>query len=274
MLEVSDGGCRPAHGGGQAPDGELGWFLREKLGLDPLRKQLLDTALANREDYNDIESESLRLFKDLHDSDPLIRRAVAGKFFGPRRSSMPSSAASTASFSSSSRAGSLSSFGNQLLARPTSRRMPRTWRWPKTEDEETEAVENQEATSLKKVLQTEAEVLAAELEEAAEAGAEDELLEGLEASVEAGAEALVSMQEARSKLQAVRRDRGYQAPTSSGPSWASTRPANTPVKVWVGSSRHPRARGLQGKCVSLSMKRKCWSMTLTPPSNPTTSMRP
>ena len=27
------------------PSSELGWFFREKLGLDPLRKQLLDTAL-------------------------------------------------------------------------------------------------------------------------------------------------------------------------------------------------------------------------------------
>ena len=31
------------------PSSELGWFFREKLGLDPLRKQLLDTALQGKE---------------------------------------------------------------------------------------------------------------------------------------------------------------------------------------------------------------------------------
>ena len=51
------------------PTGELGWFLREKLGL-----QLLETALQGKEKYEDVELEALRLFKDLHVSDPLIRR--------------------------------------------------------------------------------------------------------------------------------------------------------------------------------------------------------
>ena len=55
--------------------------------------------------------------------------------------------------------------------------------------------------SLEEVLQTEA----AELEQAAEEGADDEVLGGLEASVEAGAKALVSMREARTRLQAVRK---------------------------------------------------------------------
>ncbi len=60
------------------PSSELGWFFREKLGLDPLRKQLLDTALQGRENYADIESETLRLFKDLHISDPLYRKMDGG----------------------------------------------------------------------------------------------------------------------------------------------------------------------------------------------------
>ena len=42
-------------------DAELGWFLREKLGLDPLRRHLLDTALQGDESYARIESEILRL---------------------------------------------------------------------------------------------------------------------------------------------------------------------------------------------------------------------
>ena len=41
-----------------------------KSGLDPLRKQLLETALQGQEEYEQIERESLRLFRDLHLSDP------------------------------------------------------------------------------------------------------------------------------------------------------------------------------------------------------------
>ena len=45
------------------PSSELGWFLREKLGLDPLRKQLLETALQGRESFEDVETEALRLLR-------------------------------------------------------------------------------------------------------------------------------------------------------------------------------------------------------------------
>ena len=94
------------------PGGELGWFLKEKLGLDAIRKQLLDTALGGSEDYGQIETEVLRLFKDLHVNDPLYRKIIPHRFFrgrGATSSSMSSSAgtsrlssrASTTSFASS-----------------------------------------------------------------------------------------------------------------------------------------------------------------------------
>ena len=79
------------------PDSELGWWLKEKLGLDPLRKQLLETALAGREEYNVIETESLRLFKDLHESDPLFRRPGTGGKFLAKRMPPPASATSSTS---------------------------------------------------------------------------------------------------------------------------------------------------------------------------------
>ena len=72
------------------PTGELGWFLREKLGLDPLRKQLLETALQGKEKYEDVELEALRFFKDLHVSDPLMRRSS----FDPRGRGRGASASS------------------------------------------------------------------------------------------------------------------------------------------------------------------------------------
>lgn len=52
-------------------------FLREKVGLDGIRKQLLETALNGRETYDDVEREVLRLFKDLHAADPPQRRSFS-----------------------------------------------------------------------------------------------------------------------------------------------------------------------------------------------------
>ena len=56
------------------PEGELGWFLKSKLGLDQLRQQLLETALGGKETYDAVEIEVLRLFKDLRTADPLYQR--------------------------------------------------------------------------------------------------------------------------------------------------------------------------------------------------------
>ena len=52
------------------PAEELGWFLKDRMGLDAIRRQLLDTALSGKEDYESVEAEALRLFRDLHSADP------------------------------------------------------------------------------------------------------------------------------------------------------------------------------------------------------------
>ena len=196
------------------PDAELGWFLKEKLGLDPLRKQLLETALAGKEDYSVIESESLRLFKDLHSSDPLYRKPApmaASRFFQRRSPTSPSTTTGTtmsrpwASSLARSRAPSMASSAPRSVVRGPPLRQAHVAEQMEEEehdgeDDTEEALDADAADApptLEEVLQTEAEVLAAELEQAAEEGADDEVLGGLEASVEAGAEALVSMREAR-----------------------------------------------------------------------------
>jgi hypothetical protein len=66
-----------------------------------------------------------------------------------------------------------------------------------------------EEPSLEEVLQSEAATLAADLEALEAEGVEPELLEELETGVESAAEALVSMREARTKINEVKRDRGY-----------------------------------------------------------------
>ena len=44
------------------------------MGLESLRKQLLETALGSKEDYESVEAEALRLFRDIHTSDPLYKK--------------------------------------------------------------------------------------------------------------------------------------------------------------------------------------------------------
>ena len=43
------------------PSSELGWFLKQKLGLDAIRQQLLETALQGKETYEETEVEVLSL---------------------------------------------------------------------------------------------------------------------------------------------------------------------------------------------------------------------
>lgn len=175
------------------PPGELGWFLRRKLGLDPLREQLLETALAGREEYDAIERETLRLFKELHTSDPLVRRAPDGrsglmsKFLASQNLARPqvptSSASSTTSFprtlrTTSSQASSRSGFRRPFTpggvgAQGRSALVAEADDGEDVdEEEELEPDADPEAPQLEEVLQAEAECLASELEAAMEDGVE------------------------------------------------------------------------------------------------------
>ncbi|CAE7888862.1 unnamed protein product [Symbiodinium sp. KB8] len=186
--------------GVRLPDSELGWFLKEKLGLDALRKQMLETALAGREAYGDVESESLRLFRDLHLPDPLFKRlgseAKGGgkltvrRIFGVGRP--PSSSATSTSgarTSEGSRRSSWSSLPASSFSRRTSvgsTRQVQVAEADEAEDQETEheaetaAEEPKGERSFEEVLQAEVEQLAEEIAEAEEAGVDAETLEALE----------------------------------------------------------------------------------------------
>ena len=83
-------------------------------------------------------------------------------------------------------------------------------------------------------MQSEAEILATELEEAAADGLDVETLNEVEESVEAAAEAFLTMKEARTKLQEVRKDRGYGKPSTSGGS-----PGASKVSLKKQSEKHP-----------------------------------
>jgi hypothetical protein len=180
--------------------GELGWWLRQKVGLDPLRRQLLDTALQGSEDYGTIESEILRLFRDLHENDPLCRRLdkrplTIRRMFASSRGpgSSLSSAASTSSrmtsaTSTGSRPSSLksSTYHRQVNVTENIEEEPDAKDDGEPADDAGDDAEH--GTSLEEILQTEAEVLAAELNEAEQEGVDPQVLDDLEIGIEQAAE--------------------------------------------------------------------------------------
>ena len=234
------------------PPTELGWFLKEKMGLDPLRKQLLETSLQGQDEYNVIEAESLRLFKDLHTADPLFRRldrdkpkmSIRRMFQG---SSAPSSAPSSSTMSGFGRSSNFSGSSSVASRRTASSVHPQPTRKvyltevPESDpelipDEGHGAAEEDgdhgAGESLTEILQTEAEVFATELQEAEQLGVDQETLDSLENGFEQTAEALVTMKEARSKLAEIRKDRGYGKAGSSGTGGAAP-------SARKSSGRHP-----------------------------------
>ena len=211
----------------QLPKEELGWFLRERLGLDPLRKQLLETALAGRESYEEVETECLRLFRDLHVADPLHRRSLDGKpqllnrflsgssstnsFRPPASSSGSSTFSAPRSFRSSSSVSSrFSRPGKPFQAKQA---MVTEQFDEDHADEDEELMPDGDAAdsspNLEEVLQAEVEVLVSELQEAEDEGVEQSVLDEMELGVERAAESLLTMREARQKLNDVRKDRGF-----------------------------------------------------------------
>ena len=169
------------------PSQKLGWFLRDRMGLDPLRKQLLETALGSKEDYESVEAEALRLFRDIHTSDPLYKKindhnksSLLSRFVGQpgsghsNRTFVPSSGSSQASTFRSFRSGSSSASnrfgGNRPFVKQAliAEEIGDHGDGGEHEDEElvlAEAYETQTVPSLEEVLQAEAETLANEIQE-------------------------------------------------------------------------------------------------------------
>ena len=85
------------------------------------------------------------------------------------------------------------------------------------------------------MLQAEAEVFAAELEEAEMEGVDPVVLNEFEDGVERAAETLVTMREARHQLQSVRKDRGYGKANDSTFRKSSSNAADAKK----ASGRHP-----------------------------------
>ena len=223
------------------PEEELGWMLKERLGLDPIRKQLLETALAGRETYETVETECLRLFRDLHTSDPLYKVKPHTDKAPLLQRFLQSHNSSSSYRTPSSATPSMRSYRTQsssTSSRPPFRRFPNSGPPPRQAlviepqddefnghelEEEAELIPADEAESspvpqsLEEVLQAEAECLASEIQELEEQGCEPAMLDDLESGLEQAAESLVTMREARSRIAEVKKDRGYGKASSYAP---------------------------------------------------------
>ena len=239
------------------PASELDWFMKSKVGLDPLRKQLLETALNGKEEYNLIESEILRLFKELHLQDPLYRskpgfggdkqKLTIRRMFQAAPSSTSSSTGSTIS-RSPSMFSSASTFRKSSSSNASGPRRVLLAEVPEDETETAAEVEADDGNggdeptadepTLESFLQAEVECLATELQEAEDHGADADLIAGVEADFEQAAEALVTMKEARNKLQELRKDRGFNKPATGASNSSSLKGANVPA-ARKASGRHP-----------------------------------
>lgn len=72
-------------------------------------------------------------------------------------------------------------------------------------------------------LQETVELVATELEEAATEGCDEEELAGLEEQIDGAVAALVTLLEACTQINSMRRDRGFKGPTSSSNSTKNTK---------------------------------------------------
>ena len=103
-------------------------------------------------------------------------------------------------------------------------------------NDDDEAQDGVPSSNLEEILQTEAEVLAAELHEAEQEGVDPQVLDSLESGIEQAAETLVTMREARHQLQSVRKDRGY-GKNVDGSSFKSS--GSSQVASRKASGKHP-----------------------------------
>ena len=212
-------------------DGEQAWFFKQKLRLTEVQKQMLKTTLGSEaEVYGACEREAVRLFKRIHyaGANPFPRRdapsssrrsSLTASTLSRFRKSFPSSSSSSSTATSSWRSSRGRGGGSANVAEA----QEEDYGEPEQEYEAQEVEmedggeelcedDDDELTGLQNML----EVLAAELDEAASEGHPESELQNLEEQIDNAVEALVTLREARSQINALKKDRGYKGKGSSG----------------------------------------------------------
>ena len=209
-------------------DAEAAWFYKQKLQLSEVQKQLLETSLGTQtESYADCERESVRLFKRIHQSS--LPQGGVRKPFGQSRFGKPFRKPGSSVAPSTASASSTSSW------RSSGSKMPLGASAVNVAEQEEEMQEDPDGHEVAEVnqdeeiesdsealagLKEEIDVLAAEMDAAAEEGCDAADLDAIEEQLDGAVEALVTLKEARTQIAAMRKDRGYKGPQSQSSSSA------------------------------------------------------
>ena len=225
-------------------EAESAWFFKQKLSISELQKQMLETTLgAQTEDYSQCEKEAIRLFKRIHLGQPAGQGSGKGMGKAPmrrpgltshalqkfRKGGFSGGSSATSTASSWSRRTPSSRFSNSVNVTDHDGEHDEQYYEQETEDFDAEheayEAEYDEVNDTEEMqqLQDTVEVLATELEEAAEEGCDEEELAGLEEQIDGAVEALVTLREARTQINAMRKDRGFKGPSSSSNSSKNTK---------------------------------------------------
>ena len=219
-------------------DAEAAWFYKQKLGLSELQKQMMETTLGTEtEDYTACERESIRLFKRMHlggggqqhrpgppGHRPGLTHQALRRHRGPPSST---TASSSSSWSRGSRSAP-SRYSSVNVAEQEDNIPEETYDEETAENDVLEAEYDMEDTNedeAYQVLQSEVEVLATELEKAAEEGCPEEELAEVEDQLDNAVEALATLREARAQISALRKDRGFKGPDAKGKGKGSSKDA-------------------------------------------------
>ena len=211
-------------------EAERAWFFKQKLTLSELQKQMLETTLgAQTEDYAQCEKEAVRLFKRVHlgqagghpgGKGPVRRPGLTSQALHKFRKGFSGSSSAPSMASTWSRRTPSSRYSNSVNVADHEDQGDGDYENEAEDiDAEHEAYEAEydEVNDTDEMLQLQetVEVLATELEEAATEGCDEEELAGLEEQIDGAVEALVTLREARTQINAMRRDRGFKGPTST-----------------------------------------------------------
>ena len=213
---------------------EQAWFFKQKLALSELQRQMLETTLGvETEDYGACEREAVRLFKRVHfgpghghgsqhregghgsfvKRPPSLTASTLSRF----RKSFPST---TSSSTPSWRRGgkgfggsiNVTEYDDEVTAENEAFEAEGE---PPAEEDDGGATDAESLAGLEGLQQT-IEALATEIDELAEGSQADDDLAAIEEQVEGAVEALVTLREARSQINALKRDRGFRGPGSTG----------------------------------------------------------
>ena len=213
---------------------EQAWFFKQKLALTELQRQMLETTLGvETEDYGACEREAVRLFKRVHfghGHGPGHGGPQHGGHgnFAKRPTSLTSSTLSrfrksfpstTSSSSSTWRRGGGKGFGGSVNVTEYEDEDPPEYEAFEAEEHPAEGEDDgggdSESLGGFEGLQQTLEAMATELDELADGSQADDDLAAIEEQVEGAVEALVTLREARSQINALKRDRGFRGPGTS-----------------------------------------------------------